>query len=465
MKNKKVDYFATTVEPNKLWEYLSLSAKIDAEKKTKKKLKLFVIKKKFPSINFFLFFVKSILKLNIFFFKKFINLRYKNCDIGFHAAAHTYGNFSVYSSQFKTYINILRSLILAGSIIETAYDLVKKVDAIFIDHPANINNIYFNIFCKKNKIIYTNCYPRGFFCIDKTQNKNKKVKNFLSARISPSKKIIKQKIIKKNENYMYKLVKNPNKYVTWMQNTKYKSINKIGFDYSKVEYLVYAHSFVDGPLDYGYDGFSNLIDWLKFTIDQLNKEKSYAIIKAHPNFYNKMFKEVGINDSRIFSEIKDKYNSDRIFFIDFPVKNFYLLNKIPKKTVLISHHGTALLEGTSMGFKSICSKSTFWSPKFDISNQWSSINEYKILLKSKWSELKLIKNQKNFYDLTNQVFFNKYGINNELFWQKYIETNSKNKHKTDNIGIKRHKITENINPETKKNIFSKISKNIEQVVI
>ena len=37
MKNKKVDYFATTVEPNKLWEYLSLSAKIDAEKKTKKK--------------------------------------------------------------------------------------------------------------------------------------------------------------------------------------------------------------------------------------------------------------------------------------------------------------------------------------------------------------------------------------------------------------------------------------------
>ena len=73
MKNKKVDYFATTVEPNKLWEYLSLSAKIDAEKKTKKKLKLFVIKKKFPSINFFLFFVKSILKLNIFFFKKFIN--------------------------------------------------------------------------------------------------------------------------------------------------------------------------------------------------------------------------------------------------------------------------------------------------------------------------------------------------------------------------------------------------------
>ena len=47
MSDKKVNYFATTVEPNKLWEYLALSAKIDAENKIKKKMKLLVIKKKF----------------------------------------------------------------------------------------------------------------------------------------------------------------------------------------------------------------------------------------------------------------------------------------------------------------------------------------------------------------------------------------------------------------------------------
>ena len=188
MYNKKIHYFATTVKPNKLWEYLAISSQIDAEKKLNKKLKLFVIKKKFPSFNFIIFFIKSIFKLNIFFFKKFINLKYKNCEIGFHAAAHTYGNFSVYSSQIKTYFNILRSFILAGSIIETAYDLVNKVDAIFIDHPANINNIYFNIFCSKSKIIYTVCYPRSFFCVDKRKSKNKKINNFLGARICPSKK-------------------------------------------------------------------------------------------------------------------------------------------------------------------------------------------------------------------------------------------------------------------------------------
>ena len=46
MKNTKEGYFATTVKPNKLWEYLTYSAKIDSERKTNKKLKLVIIKKK-----------------------------------------------------------------------------------------------------------------------------------------------------------------------------------------------------------------------------------------------------------------------------------------------------------------------------------------------------------------------------------------------------------------------------------
>ena len=68
MKNTKIGYFATTVKPNKLWEYLTFSAKIDSERKTNKKLKLVVIKKKFPSLGFFIFFIKSLIKYNIFFF-------------------------------------------------------------------------------------------------------------------------------------------------------------------------------------------------------------------------------------------------------------------------------------------------------------------------------------------------------------------------------------------------------------
>ena len=468
MKNEKIGYFASTVKPNKLWEYLAFSAKINSERKTKKKLKLVVIKKKFPSLSFFIFLIKSLLSLNIFFFRKFINLRYKDCDIGFHAAAYTYGNFSVYSSQFKTYFNILRSLFLAGSTIETAYELVKRVDAIFIDHPANINGIYFTIFCNNKKIIYSNFYPRGFFCIDKRNGKNKKIKNFLDARIHPSKKKITKKTIVKNKRYLNKIVSNPNKYVTWMQKTKYKVMRKNNLNFSKLKYIVYAHSFVDGPLDYGYDGFINLEEWLEFTIREIKKTNNFAIIKAHPNFYNPMFGDVAKNDARVFKKLKTRYEDEKLIFIDYPVKNFLLLQQIPKKTIIISHHGSTLLEATAMGFKSICSKSTFWHPKFNVSNQYTSISNYRNLLNSKWEDLKLFENRNKFYDLSNQTFFNKYGIQNNLFWQKFIEKESKKKLDISfqsRIGIKRHKITDHILQTSKEKIFKKLSNNIEEISI
>jgi len=253
-----------------------------------------------------------------------------------------------------------------------------------------------------------------------------------------------------------------------MQKTKYKTFKKVNSDFSKLQFVVYAHSFVDGPLDYGYDGFTNLENWLEFTIKEIKKIDKYAIIKAHPNFYNPMFGNVAKNDERIFSKLKYKYENEKLNFIDYPIKNFLLLKKIPKKTIIISHHGTTLLEATAMGFKSICSKSTFWHPKFKVSNQYNSIFHYKSLLNTKWEELKLFDNERKFYDLSNQTFFNKYGIKNSLFWQKFIEKESKKKLDISfqaRVGIKRHKITEHILENSKKKIFQRLSNNIEEINI
>lgn len=469
MKNKNIGYFATTVKPNGIWEYLAYSSKINAEKKLNKKLNLIKIKKKRLSINLIFFVLKYVIILNIFFFKKYINLKYKNYDIGVFAASFTFGTMSVYNSKIQSYYNIFKNIFIAGIMIDSGLNIVKKVDGIFIDHPGNINGIYFNIFCANKKLIYSNFYPRGFYCIDKRKGKNKKIKNFLDSRILPSKKGISNKIIEKNKKHLNKLVKDPGKYVVWMKKTNFRSLKSINFKYSKVEHVVYAHSFVDSPLDYGYDGFSNLVDWLEFTIKELKKSNKYAIIKAHPNFYNKMLGEFAENDSKLFAKLKAKYESEKLFFIDFPVKNYLLLKEVPKKTILVSHHGTSLLEGNFMGFKSICSKATFWSPKFNVLNQYTSINHYKNLLNSNWNKLKISSNEKNFYDLSNQVFFNKYGINNSLFWQKFIEKKSKIKLKINEIGIKnfnkKQKIIQNINQNMKHKIFKKISENIEEVII
>ena len=181
-----------------------------------------------------------------------------------------------------------------------------------------------------------------------------------------------------------------------------------------------------------------------------------------------MFGDVAKNDARVFKKLKTRYEDEKLIFIDYPVKNFLLLQQIPKKTIIISHHGSTLLEATAMGFKSICSRSTFWHPKFNVSNQYTSISNYRNLLNSKWEDLKLFENRNKFYDLSNQTFFNKYGIQNNLFWQKFIEKESKKKLDISfqtRIGIKRHKITDHILQTSKEKIFKKLSNNIEEISI
>ena len=72
----------------------------------------------------------------------------------------------------------------------------------------------------------------------------------------------------------------------------------------KFDYLIYAHSFVDGQLFYGFDGFSNLLDWLEFSIMQIKKLNRKVLIKPHPNFYNKLFGKVADQDREIFLKLK-----------------------------------------------------------------------------------------------------------------------------------------------------------------
>ena len=52
-----------------------------------------------------------------------------------------------------------------------------------------------------------------------------------------------------------------------------------------------------------------------------------------------------------------------ITFIDFPIKNEAILNGIRKDTIIVSHHGTALLEGIARNFKCISSVATLWSKR------------------------------------------------------------------------------------------------------
>ena len=175
-----------------------------------------------------------------------------------------------------------------------------------------------------------------------------------------------------------------------MRYANYKN-QKSKYKFQNIDYVIYAHSFVDGQLFYGYDGFSNLFEWLDFTIDYLLKKKKKILVKGHPNFYNKTLGDISYQDSKLFEKIIKKYSNSNIIFINEALKNSLLLKNIDKKTIIISHHGTALLESTFLGYKTICSKYCIWDDKFHISNQWSNIKDYKRLLDKKYNSLRFFR--------------------------------------------------------------------------
>ena len=51
--------------------------------------------------------------------------------------------------------------------------------------------------------------------------------------------------------------------------------------------MVYAHSFTDGQLWFGNDGFENSFDWLKFTLNNLESRNKITLIKCHTNYFRK----------------------------------------------------------------------------------------------------------------------------------------------------------------------------------
>tara|TARA_B110000971_G_C20006738_1_gene499515 strand:- start:1384 stop:2130 length:747 start_codon:yes stop_codon:yes gene_type:complete len=247
-----------------------------------------------------------------------------------------------------------------------------------------------------------------------------------------------------------------------MRSTKFEKIQNSNSnlkDIRKFEYIIYAHSFLDAQLWYGNDGFVNLYDWLEFTIQKLKEKKVKVLVKSHPNFYNKSISEFGKIDQKKFMKLSNKYSSNEVVFLNQPIKNGDLLKIIDKKTILVSHHGTALLEGLYTGFKCISSISTFWSKEIKITNQWTSQNEYAALLNKNWVDLKMpIKN--DLLNLIYQIFLKPHSIYGKKY---YLEIISKiSKISREKMFRLQHKIR--IDKDTEFRIIKEISKNIEEIV-
>ncbi len=464
MKN---NLFYHTVQNQKFHNLLIEACKLHVKKKLKiKKISSKQIKhSKLPSLNLLFFLLKNLLSFNIFFIHNFISMKYKSCYVGRYAASETFRLNKVIDNKLLKFMFLLKNLIRLCMIVDNAYKEVKLSKAIYIEHVGYSSGIYIKIFSDYKKIVYFNGWPRGFAYINYKKKNNQKINDANIIIVRPSQKSITKNITNKVSQKLKGIIKDPKKNLYYMKYAKFDNLFKNDFKKIKnVDYVIYAHSFVDGQLFYGYDGFANLYEWLDFTIDFLLKRNKNILVKGHPNFYNKTLGDISKQDSRLFEKIIKKYSKTNVIFINKAMKNDFLLKKIRKDTIIISHHGTAILESSFLGFKTICSKYCLWDYKFHVSNQWSNINEYKLLLEKKYQSLNFYKSKKLFYDLIYQIYFNEYGYYKSKNFHTIIEKNAKN--------LNRKVLKENydnvlkyINKNKIKKIINNLSSNIEEIKI
>ena len=459
--------FHSSADRTRAYDLLVNAAKKNCEEKSKIKLNFKKIKKNFFSIKFIYFFVCTILTLKIFNLQKFVLLKYRGCNVGIHASAETFRDIKVFRSKFFLFYKLVKNLLIGGLVIDSGYNAVKKSEGLFINDLGYINGLLFKIFAKNRKIIYFIGYPRGFSNIDFNLKRNLKFDELSKLKIIPKKKTDTVNP-KSSGKFIKSIIENTNM-IKWMEKTKFPKFTKekkiLEKNLAKIDYVIYAHSFVDGQLWWGYDGFVNLYDWLVYTIDYLLKKNKKILLKGHPNFYNhKMFKQLSAQDREILEKIIKMYKGNKNFFyINFAVENKFIMKNIKKKTILISHHGTSLLEGSYLGFKSISSVSNFYSNKFSISNTWNSKKKYKKLLDKNYNNL-IFNKQKvkmSLEQISEQVFGSKYNVYGKFYWQRLVS-----KYLNIKLNLKKndHYLYSKLkNHNTKRKIINILSKNIEEV--
>jgi hypothetical protein len=415
-------FFLTTQPENSIYKLIVNSCRKHSEKIFRRKLDIKLIKKKrFSSFSFLLYFFFFIFSGKFFFKKNRLYQNYSGVEIGRFIIAEVLNNDSrSYSSKIFFYFNYLKSFFKAGVLLNTAKDLLNNNNfkSLYVDHCCYLNGILYSFFIGK-KIIYTNNHPRSIFYHDTKRIHFKKTYED-RLKIEKKFKIIKKSKILKIRNFINKLVNYPET-IPWMSRTKFKKYINIP-NIKDYDYVIYTHSFTDGQLLYGNDDFESTFDWLDFTLNHLLKNNKKVLIKCHPNFFNKDFGYRAIWDRQVFDIIYSRYKHVKNFyFIKDSIKNLELLKKLDKrKCVAISHHGTVVLELAYLGFKSITSKSNFFSDSFNVSNFWKNKEEYIYQLNKNHADLKNA-NLQDLYCLVFELFFDQKKFYGKYSFNKIVE--------------------------------------------
>ena len=192
----------------------------------------------------------------------------------------------------------------------------------------------------------------------------KKIINSLSKeKIKEGKNLAKQKLINLTR---HEVVEDLNLSKSSFEKKMQKSLIKKS---KKIKILICAHEFNDAVHIYGKNFFSDMYEWLEFTLNILTDQNVNIIVKGHPNFWGNYHESVLMEwDRKLWNKMQSTYKeSENITFINFPTTNKDQLDLLdPKNTVVISHHGNAAVEAAYLGFKSISSNNLNSPPSISI---------------------------------------------------------------------------------------------------
>jgi len=456
--------FLSTRDYDYIYNFIVRSSKKNCENILKKKLNLFVFKKKkLPSLKYFCFLLFIIFSGKIFN-KNRAQIQYDNIEIGRFILSQTFRDYECYLNKLKFYYKLFRNFINAGSIINTCnyYNAKFEINGVYADHCGYLNGIIFSFFALKKKIVYTNNYPHGIYFVNYKKNTSKYLLKYEnSLRINVKKKLnTSQK--KKTEIQISNIVKKAT-YIPYMAKTNYKKLEDI--NYKSFDYVLYCHSFTDGQLWNGYSGFENTLHWLEFTLDSLVNKNKKVLIKPHPNFYNRSMNAEAIWDTKIYNTVVNKYKKYKnLFFIKIPIHNYLLLKRLNKNCILLSGFGTAILESAYMNFKSICTTHNTFDKKFKISNMWENKKKYSKLLNLDHSKLKT-PSRTDLLELIYTLMFYYPSTYHKDFYMRIIMRNLKisKKQLEDGLFRKRSSKIAKVEGLVLEKIFDEISKKIFEV--
>lgn len=270
---------------------------------------------------------------------------------------------------------ILRASFVYGAALRNS----RLVGGVSLGDPWYLDGIVIDYFLRSPSVsVYVDIHPFGLVCFSNPLSNLSTAKRMIYSQHIGTRTTDRAAV----EDYMKRRLEKPQHHIPYYM-AEDKSF-EAGIKEGKINFVIYSHAFSDSQMQLGYDGFRNAYDWVIFTIEALlaRPDNPNVYLKGHPNFFSSHEGTATQSDRQIWNKLIKRFGM-HLEIVDVPVSNYTLLSQFDaNETILISHHGNALVEGAWMGFSSVSSGLAEWADQHQFSNSWLSRNQYSKILNS-----------------------------------------------------------------------------------